>query len=189
MQHMSLLVGPGAKGSIGGTHTFARVKGRGIVKAKPTPANPQTAGQTLQRNDFTALVTWWHSISPQPADKIAYRDRATKTKRGLSGWNLFMSIYRKVFAAGDTQVFLDGVTAVVAAPNLTVAGNSSANIQLKISVFTETGTFSFADTVVAALGVFSKDIPLANIPSQGWVQVETDVALNGGSTGWYHYAV
>jgi len=186
-QHFSLLFGPQAKGSIGQTYTFANVKGRGIAKAKPTPSNPKTTGQTTQRTNFASIVTQWHDATMLAPDKIAWNTRATKTLRGMSGWNAFMGFYRKVFAAGDSMVYITSVTTSVVAPNLTVAGSISADKNLTITIYTETGVFSYQTTALAAAGSFTKDIALALIPAQGWAKVEVSDAGFGGACGYYHY--
>lgn len=187
--HKSLLVGPNARGSVGGTFTYANVKGVGVVKSKSQPTNRQTTGQTTQRANFTAIVTAWHDAALVADDKNAWQSRATKQARGLSGWNMFMSLYRKWFAAGDTLVYLTGITAVVGAPNLTFAGDISSDDDLKITVLTETGVFSYSTTTTAAAGAFTKAIPLASIPTSGWVYCEVTTAVHGGACGMYHYSV
>jgi len=187
--HNSLLVGPNARGSIGNIYTFANVKGKGVMKAKSSPTNRNSADQQTQRGNFSAIVTQWHEAAVVAADKIAWRDRATKVARGLSGWNLFMSIYRKAFAAGDTLVYLTGVSVTVGAPNLTVAGDISSDDDYKISVFNDQGVFQLSATDTAAAGAFSTALTLADCPTSGWVLVEVTTAVHTGSCGYYHYSV
>jgi len=48
-----------ASGTIAGTQTYSRWKGRPYVRQRVTPANPNTAGQQLTRNTFTWINNVW----------------------------------------------------------------------------------------------------------------------------------
>lgn len=51
-----------ASGSIGGTMTFSKWKGRNYVRQLVRPANPRSAGQTYNRAFFKFLAQTWASI-------------------------------------------------------------------------------------------------------------------------------
>ena len=187
--HNSLILGPRAHGTIGKTHTFANVKGVAYMKAKSTPKYTDTIDQHTQRANWKALVDKWHSGDYSGADKLAFNNAAGKRASGLSGWNYFMKYYRLAFSSGLVITFVKEVTATVGAPNLTVAGKCSANIDLLINVYNSTGTFAYSTTTTVAVGVFSEVISLANIPPKGYVELITSDPLNQGRTGWYPYAV
>jgi len=75
-----------ASGTIAGTQTYSKWKGRPYVRQRVTPANPDTAGQQLTRNTFTWLNNVWKnapSLLQAPWDLYA-------TGQVLTGRNAFV---------------------------------------------------------------------------------------------------
>jgi len=187
MQHFSLLLGPHAKGSIGGILTTANVKGRGVIKVKPIPAYTNTPGQATQRANWKAIVALWHGALYLPADKTAFNTKATRTRRGLSGWNVFVSIYRTAFAAGLTLTSLTEITAVKNVADLDVDGLSNDAGNVKISIYSTTGSFITSSDVAVAVGAFTDTFLGADVPLKGFVGCEPSAVGEGGASGWYAY--
>jgi len=75
-----------ASGTIAGTQTYSRWKGRPYVRQRVTPANPNTAGQQLTRNTFTWINNVWKNA---PALLTAPWDLYA-TGQVLTGRNAFV---------------------------------------------------------------------------------------------------
>lgn len=69
---------------------FSRWKGRAYIRARVTPANPQTAAQTAVRNSLARCVDLWQSFQTQV--KAAWNLYASPYS--MSGYNKFMSANR-----------------------------------------------------------------------------------------------
>lgn len=50
-----------ASGTVGGTITFGKNKGRNFVRTRTTPANPRSAGQVAVRANFAGLIALYHA--------------------------------------------------------------------------------------------------------------------------------
>lgn len=75
-----------ASGTIAGTQTYSRWKGRPYVRQRVTPSNPNTSGQQLTRNTFTWLNNVWKNapaLFSAPWDLYA-------TGQVLTGRNAFV---------------------------------------------------------------------------------------------------
>lgn len=75
-----------ASGTIAGTQTYSKWKGRPYVRQRVTPSNPDTAGQQLTRNAFTWVNNVWKNgpaLLQAPWDLYA-------TGQVLTGRNAFV---------------------------------------------------------------------------------------------------
>lgn len=80
------LLGAEASGTVANSLTFGKWKGINYVRARVTPANPQTAGQIDQRNLMTWCVRFWQSLPSVVQDGWVSAARAQK----MTGFNLFL---------------------------------------------------------------------------------------------------
>lgn len=70
-----------------GSVVFSRWKGRLYVRKLVTPANPQTAAQTTQRNYLAKVTAWWHDLKEHIKDACD----ELGVPGGISGFNAFAS--------------------------------------------------------------------------------------------------
>lgn len=102
---MAKTVGPlmslDASGTVAGTITFSKWKGRNYVRQRVIPANPQTAAQTGVRSSFAGAVDLWKKNQVELRSKFESQAEA----RGVSTFNAFTGAtqrqYSKGFAAAD----------------------------------------------------------------------------------------
>ena len=81
-----------ASGTIAGAMTFSKWKGINYVRLRVTPANPQTASQTSQRNTLAAATSVWKwSTSLDATSKASWNTSASG--KGMSGFNRFTSVF------------------------------------------------------------------------------------------------
>jgi len=96
-----------ASGTIAGTQTYSKWKGRPYVRQRVTPANPDTAAQQLTRNTFTWLNNVWKNgptLLQAPWDLYAQG-------QVLTGRNAFVGQNTRVLrslTAIDTMIFSPG---------------------------------------------------------------------------------
>jgi len=76
---------------------FSRWKGRNYIRARVTPANPQSSAQTAVRNSLARVVSLWQSFQTQVKD--AWDTYASPYS--VSGYNKFMSANRADEQAGS----------------------------------------------------------------------------------------
>lgn len=77
-----------ASGSVGGTLTYSKWKGRNYVRQLVIPANPQSAMQTAMRAMFKFLGSQWSGIDP--TDQDSWNGQADNDK--VSDFNAYMKL-------------------------------------------------------------------------------------------------
>lgn len=80
-----------ARGQLGKSLVYLGWKGLKTVREHVTPANPQTAAQTTQRDKITALVSAWKNYFTDAEGREAWNRSALNDSRPMSGFNMFMS--------------------------------------------------------------------------------------------------
>jgi hypothetical protein len=85
-----------ASGTVAGTVTFAKWKGRNYVRQTVTPANPRSAAQTAVRATFAALVALWKADT---ANLTAAFDGLAKAKN-ISAFNAFVGFNQQQASKG-----------------------------------------------------------------------------------------
>ncbi len=106
---------------------FSRWKGRAYIRARVTPANPQTAGQTAVRNSLSRCVDMWQSN----VTKIKAAWNLYASPYSMSGYNKFMSANRADEQAGSELQTTPVNTDVNPVDTfLAVSGGSSGEIDL-----------------------------------------------------------
>lgn len=82
-------------------------KGINVVRSWVVPANPNSADQQTQRNNFDAIVGNWHDPALNIADRTAWNVAASSVKyKPQSGFNRFMGRYRSFFVQTARQAFI-----------------------------------------------------------------------------------
>ena len=102
---MAKTVGPlmslDASGTVAGTITFSKWKGRNYVRQRVIPANPQTTAQTGVRSSFAGAVDLWKKNQIELRANFESQAEA----RGVSTFNAFTGAvqrqYSKGFGAAD----------------------------------------------------------------------------------------
>lgn len=120
----------GGSGSIADAMTFSRWKGRPYVRQKVTPANPQSAAQTLTRNAFALANAMWKTA---PAEFTQSWDLFA-TGQVLTGRNAYVSSFVKN-CRGETDledmIFSPGAKGGIAASSVTpTAGDDQVTVAL-----------------------------------------------------------
>ncbi len=85
-----------ASGTVAGTVTFAKWKGRNYVRQHVTPANPRSAAQTAVRATFAALVALWKADTA--ALTAAFEPLAKA--RNISAFNAFVGFNQQQATKG-----------------------------------------------------------------------------------------
>lgn len=178
-----------ASGTIAKTLVASVWKGVKYMRSYVVPANPRTPAQTLQRNNFTALVTEWHNPLRLAVDKIAFNKRASIQRLVMSGFNVFMRIYRSVFVAGDTLTYFYDMAGVYSSitDKVTIDGSCNLNsTDCQVYFYNETGALLGDGTIVSSVaGVFSDEIDFEMDPQPAFFKIIVDAAGHGGESGYY----
>ncbi len=117
---------------------FSRWKGRAYIRARVTPANPQTAGQTALRNSLSRCVDMWQSN----VSKIKAAWNLYASPYSMSGYNKFMSANRADEQAGNELQTTPVNTDVLPADAFAAAsGSGSGEIDLTWSGGTVGATY------------------------------------------------
>lgn len=97
---MAKTIGPlmslDASGTVAGTITFAKWKGRNYVRQRVVPANPQTKAQTGVRATFGGAVALWKADQVNLASAF---DTIAK-QRNISAFNAFTAAVQKQYSKG-----------------------------------------------------------------------------------------
>lgn len=119
---MAKVTGPllslSASGTVAGTMTFSRWKGRAYVRQRVIPTYSNTTGQSKIRDLMTDLSVAWKTnatvgaVVINSAYKLAYNTAASGL--GISGFNLFA---KEVVALNNGSAY-DGSLAIPTGPGL-----------------------------------------------------------------------
>jgi len=184
--HQSLILGKNPRGTIGKQITFASWKGIGVAKVRPIPSNPKTSAQTTQRNNFKALVTEWHHEDRTATDKEAWDLRASRQSRPMSGFNLFMSLYRSAFYNGKTLDFFRGCTVSLSGTTVSYSGKGSYDGDITINVYTKSGALIKSESDTVSGGTFSGTVTVPSGTTEVFVIFKYDVTNHFGESGTYY---
>ncbi len=80
-----------ASGTVGGTISFGKWKGRNYVRSKVTPYNPRSTAQTTHRTLFSSAVAVWKGMTTE--DKGTWNSRARALGLVMSGFNFYVQQY------------------------------------------------------------------------------------------------
>ncbi len=94
------LMGVSASGQLAKSLVYFNWKGINAVRSHAIPSNPNTDDQQEVRTDFTAQVNAWHHADMSATDKEAWNRYAGVSKRAASGFNEFVSYFRKWYTDG-----------------------------------------------------------------------------------------
>jgi len=190
---MAKLKGPlfslGASGSLAKTIVFAVWKGIKYARTHVVPANPQSADQTTQRDNFTALVTEWHNVLRLVVDKTAYDKRASLQKLTMSGFNLFIRLYRLFFAAEDTLIYFYNLAGVWSAGStkVTITGDcNTASEDCQAYFYDANGGLLGEGTIDSEVDKsFDTEVDFEMTVAPAYFKIVSDTADHGGESGYY----
>jgi hypothetical protein len=147
------------RGSAGGA-TFAAWKGRGYVRSKVKPSNPNTTAQQTVRDSMARLSPQWRSLPANvklTADVYAGRD-------SKSGWNWFVSANRVLEETYATEHLTppSSVRDPVTGPGASDGGGGSTTV-----------TWTAPDDAAAGIyvDIFSRDVTDGS-ESNEWVRYD-----------------
>jgi len=131
---MAKVTGPllslGAAGTIAGTQTYAKWKGRPYVRQRVTPANPNTTAQQTERGSFAWLQQVWKlsdTLMQEPWNLYA-------TGQVMTGRNAWTKINQKAFFGetdNDAMLFSPGAKGGLPVANAAATPGSN---QLSIAI-------------------------------------------------------
>lgn len=177
-----------ARGKIADTLVFMGWRGLKTVRRWLKPANPRTAAQVNTRGFFSDAVAAHHTLSA--ADKAALRLAASG--QPYSGFNLWVGWMKTALDAAKTWVKISNVTGTPGAAGsgqITIAGDASENVDLKIR---------YGRTTALLDGEVGEVTPVANEFSQVITDLLPDTVYyfkievespnaNQGQTGIYQF--
>ena len=178
-----------ASGAFAKTLVSSTWKGIKYMRSYVVPANPKTAAQTVQRNFFTALVAEWHNILRLAVDKLAYDKRASIQRLTMSGFNVFMQIYRTVQVAGDTLIYFYDMAGVWSAgsKDVTITGDCSAASHDCQAYFYDASGSLLGEGPISSEAdkSFDTEVDFEMTVAPAYVKIITDTAASGGESGYY----
>lgn len=186
--HKSLVLGRNARGSYG-NFTASTWKGVGYIKEKANPSNPNTPAQSAQRTDFAAQVNLWHTLGYTQADKAAFNVLAGRQSKALTGFNMYMSTYRKAYGAGDAGQYFYGLAGAKVVNDLNITGFSDSNEVTEIYCYTTSFTFWHSQAGIPIALAIDETVLTANIPDTGYFQIQNNSAGFAGLSGYYYYDI
>lgn len=123
------LMGVEARGQLAKAIVFFPWKGIQAVRTHVYPSQPRTAAQIALRNDFKSHVDAWHDALMLAVDKAAWNLYAGVTKRAASGFNEFLSFFRKFYDPADNKDYVR---------SMAVSGNTGGNMTLNMNCSDDT---------------------------------------------------
>lgn len=91
-----------AAGKLGNSLVYFGWKGLQVVRQYVIPANPDTTGQSTQRDILKAAVDEWHETKYIAKDKTAWDKYAAILAKPMSGFNAFVKSWIDAVIAGIT---------------------------------------------------------------------------------------
>lgn len=110
------LLSLGASGKLAGTLVASTWKGLKTMREYVIPANPRTAEQVTERNNFTACVSAFRNYFTAALERTAWDRSALASGKPQSGFNVFMSSCRQITISDADASYSNG--AVAAAGNI-----------------------------------------------------------------------
>lgn len=172
-----------ASGTVAGTATFSKWKGRNYVRQRVIPSNPQTAAQTAVRAMFAGLVALWKANTE--ALTAAFDTRAKQLN--ISAFNAFVGYNQTQVSQGKFPA--DQVDAVPVAPeeNISDLDNTVANRTVEL---TWTASIDANVWLVLVYRKLGGDPTGTNSELVGSIPAGTTKFVDSGLTaGEWHYGV
>lgn len=107
---------------------FSRWKGRAYIRSRVTPANPQSAAQTLVRNSLARCVSLWQSFT---ADMYTNWNTYA-SPYSISGYNAFVKANRATEQAG-TELQVTAVDSVLSGLDTLSAASGGASGEIDLT--------------------------------------------------------
>jgi len=180
------LFGFSASGALAKTLVYMNWKGISDVRQYVIPANPQSAGQTAQRDLLTAAVLSYHSVLLTGADKIAWNRYATTLAAVMAGFNAFCKRHIEQGILTNTWQELYGFTCSATAKAAMIFDIDTSD-EVTVPTFnwgyTKTAMI-YSETPAFAAGVWSATLSVAvNEGDKIYCQFIQEPAGKYGRTG------
>lgn len=141
---------------------FSKWKGRNYIRARVTPANPQSAAQTLVRDSLARCVTLWQS----------------NNTRAKNAWDLYASPY----SMSGYNKFVSANRALEQASSELKYSAHNANIDLQSAMAAVSGSGSGEIDVTWSGGTIGGDywclIAVRKVGEDTFTEIEFDTTLN-----------
>ena len=137
-----------ASGTIAGTATFSKWKGRNYVRQKVTPANPRSAAQTGVRANFAGIVALWKAHTAALTSEF----ETMAKQQNISAFNAFMGFNQNRLSQGKYPA--DNPAPTEAVPSANATGlNAVVNLKYVQLTWTDSvdGT-AWANAIYRKLG-------------------------------------
>lgn len=178
-----------ASGQLGKSIVFLKWRGIADVRKWIKPANPKTADQVTERNNFKEAVTKYHTLAGN--DMLALRDMSKG--KPYTGFNQWIKWIRDAFQATITWVTIKNVGASeITASGAKISATPDQAGVLKVLYGTTPG--SWTDSIEEEEPGAAADTPHTltltdlSAKTQYWYTVEYPLATNKeGKTGWYSF--
>lgn len=178
-----------ASGKLGNSIVFMKWRGIADVRKWLKPANPKTADQVTQRNNFKEAVTKYHTLSGN--DMGALRDMSKG--KPYTGFNQWIKWIRDSFQSAMTWVTIKDVGASgITTSGATIKATPNAAGVLKVLYGTTPGSWTGSEEEESPGGAANEEhtIDLTGLESktQYWYTVEYPLeTTKEGKTGWYTF--
>lgn len=182
---MAKVVGPfmslDASGTLAGTITATKWKGRNVMRQKVTPANPRSGAQTGVRSSFSGIVALWKL-------NVATLTSAFETlakQKNVSAFNAFTGFNQKRLSQGKYVANTTAPTEEVPTANATALASSVTLKYVTLTWADSVDTDAWAIYIYRALGAAPTGVTaeLVGVLPRG-VQKFTDGPLTAGT---WHY--
>lgn len=178
-----------ASGQLGKSIVFLKWRGIADVRKWLKPANPKTADQVTERNNFKEAVTKYHTLSG--GDMGALREMSKG--KAYTGFNQWVKWIRDSFQAAMTWVTIKDVgVSDITASGAKISATPDAAGVLKVLYGTTPG--SWTDSIEEEEPGGAADTPHTltltdlSATTQYWYTVEYPLATTKeGKTGWYTF--
>lgn len=178
-----------ASGQLGKSIVFLKWRGIADVRKWIKPANPKTADQVTERNNFKEAVTKYHTLAGN--DMLALRDMSKG--KPYTGFNQWIKWIRDAFQATITWVTIKNVGASdITTSGAKISATPDASGVLKVLYGTTPGSWtgSVEEETPGGNADVAHTITLSGLSAttEYWYTVEYPLATTKeGKTGWYSF--
>jgi hypothetical protein len=175
----------GARGQLGKTLVYMAWKGINDVRQHVTPANPQTAAQTTQRDAMSAVVSAWRNYFTDATMRAAWNRLAGTLASVMSGFNAAAAaMVKRIVADPDASFAYSCAAAAGNAAAWTMknlddgaAGDEAGNFEVWVG--DKKDALLYLETKAIAAGVITSS-DLGDLDDVKYVKVRKDAVDRSG---------
>ena len=185
-----------ASGTLGGTFTFSKWKGRNTVRSHVIPSNPRSAAQTSTRAMMRFLSQSWTNLTT--AQKATFDALAATyaispfnayVKYNMNRWTQFTGPVIEIGSTAGTVPTLGTLTVTAGVGELTVSQAVTTAADMWGVLFAASLTTSFTPVKTdLRLGVYGVASPVAgvitNLAAGTWYIRTAGIAEDGSLSAW-----